>query len=287
MIFFLNYRRNIILTILSLFINANAYADRLVIKADRTIDSYWKTDKAKVLDNKNMTDALIKLKNKPNQNVQPKAPHDVANEITRLIIAELSSSDGVHIETALVALGASAGFSCQIAIREAFVKPGKITLDKAFVVVATRSGEKFYMGSLLNECIVTNKKSQNSVWGFVGGAVQSLEKPLPNIEEIFERTSATLGGVDFAKIDVIEKHLPHNSSEELLWKYWNVIRNTLIVNEQEPMFWPFIIGISAQQIIIQGKDIIDPTLASKLVMEAAIPMSKLDPGRIHEALLKE
>jgi len=34
-------------------------------------------------------------------------------------------------------------------------------------------------------------------------------------------------------------------------------------------------------LMVLGKDTIDPTLASKIVMEAAIAMSKIDPKRIH------
>lgn len=153
----------IIFKISFLMLCNNALADRPLINADRNAEGYWKTDRAKVLDNELMTAALVKVTSNTASKNTASNPQEVAGEITKLILAELSSENGVHVETALATLGASAGFSCQMAIREAFVKTGKVTLDKAFVVVGTKSGEIFYMGPLLNECLITNKEGQNSV----------------------------------------------------------------------------------------------------------------------------
>ncbi len=267
----------------------SASAQRPTVSDDRSVDGYWKTERAKFLDAPSVTESLRKILLSPDESVRksenPSDPETLARDISKLMIEELINEKGLHLETALAAIGASAGFSCQMAIREGLIRTGKIELEKAFVVVETKSGENFYMGGLLNECIVSGKQGQNSVWGYVGGAVQSLEKPLPDIVEIFERTSATVGGDDFGKFDVPDQNQPHNSSEELLWKYWNIVRNFLIFHGQEPMVWPFILGISAQQLITFGDDIIDPTLAGKIVMEAAIPMSKIDPIRVHQASL--
>ncbi|MCC3859941.1 hypothetical protein [Pseudemcibacter aquimaris] len=264
----------------------HANAERAIISHDRKADGFWKTERAKFLDDPIFNDKLLEAASNTSSKNEISTPQEASAKITQLILAELSSEKGVHIETALATLGALSGFSCQMAIREAFVKSGKISLDDAFVVVETNSNEKFYMGPLLNECIVSNKQGQHSVWGFIGGAVQSLEKPLPELEPIFARTSATIGGDEFAKFEVADKNQPHFPSEELLWKYWNITRNILMVNDQDPMFWPFILGISTQQIILQGKNAIDPSLAAKIAMEAAIPMSKIDPQRIHAASLE-
>ncbi|PCJ31003.1 MAG: hypothetical protein COA93_11565 [Alphaproteobacteria bacterium] len=266
----------------ALLLSKNTLADRLLINEDRNSKTYWQTDKAKLLDSPKMLEMLrsIDSKNKSNEEKIP-TPKEVAAQITQLILAEQSSPEGVHIETILTTLGAMAGFSCQMAIRDGFVADGKITLEQAFAEVKTKSGEIFYTGPFLNECLISNTEGQHSVWGFVGGAVQQLKKPLPNLKEIIMRVSSRIGYDDYGTPDLPEKNMPKKTSEELLWKYWNISRNTLIVNKQPHMFWPYIYGLSAQQLMVLGKDTIDPTLASKIVMEAAIAMSKIDPKRIH------
>ncbi len=273
-------KNSITLTLCMILLSNNALADRSITNEDRESKTYWQTDKARLLDSPEMLNALLAVNAKPDDKTIP-TPQEIASQITQLILAELSSPKGVHIETILTTLGAMAGFSCQMAIRDGFVASGKITLEKAFIEVKTKSGENFYMGPLLNECLVSNTKGQNSVWGFVGGAVKHLKKPLPNLKEIFIRTSSRVGHNDFGTPDLPKKNLPQKTSEKLLWKYWNISRNMLIMNKQPHMFWPYIFGLSAQQLMIQAKDIIDPTLASKIVMEAAIPMSKIDPKRIY------
>ncbi len=44
-----------------------------------------------------------------------------------------------------------------------------------------------------------------------------------------------------------------------------------------PMERPILLGLAAQQAIEMGKDVIPPAEAAKLVMECAVPMSKIGP----------
>ena len=76
--------------------------------------------------------------------------------------------------------------------------------------------------------------------------------------------------------------LPY-SPIELLDKYWNPVRNFLVVNVQSPSQWPLVIAHAAQSVIVMAKATIDPALAAKIVMESAIPMAKVSPARIHFA----
>ena len=58
-------------------------------------------------------------------------------------------------------------------------------------------------------------------------------------------------------------------------KFWNPIRNRLILTGHAPLVRPFVLGLVAQKLIIAAKDIIDPALAAKIVMEAAVPLANL------------
>ncbi|WP_417623267.1 hypothetical protein [Paremcibacter congregatus] len=273
----------------SLALGLPARAERALTLQDRSDPLYWQTDHARLLDSDPMRMVLQSLRataaKKGTENILP--PDEVSSQITNLLLAEQTRNEAIHIQTTLTTVGALSGFACQMAIRDGLIAEGKITLDKALVTVKTTNGETFFTGPFLNECLITDKKGQHSVWGFVGGAALHLGKPLPDVTGIFAHTGATIGQDSFGAPELPEQHLPQMSSEALLWKYWNIIRNTLVLNEQPPAQWPLIIGLSAQQLILESKDAIDPTIAAQIVMEAAVPMSHLDPARIHEASLSE
>jgi hypothetical protein len=259
--------------------------ERARVAADRTAEGFWHTDRARFLDSKDFHDALTKAVNGIAGSEQviksDKNAGAVADDILEILLAELASAQGVHIETALTTLGATAGFACQMAIRESLVASGKVSLKDAFIEIGTTNGETFYTGNLINGGLL--ETSHLSVWSLVAGVVQQEKKSLPDVTAIVKRTTASFGENDYGKPALPEKHLPRMTSEELLWKYWNVFRNTLVENRQEPNFWPLILAMAAQKIILQGKDVIDPTLAAQIVMEAAVPMSRIDPDRVYAA----
>jgi hypothetical protein len=46
----------------------------------------------------------------------------------------------------------------------------------------------------------------------------------------------------------------------------------------KPSDWPILFGVAIQEIIFASKDLIDPDLALRIVMESAVPMSKIYVG---------
>lgn len=250
-------------------------------------EKYWKTEKAIVLDSDVMVAKLVELGAAQSAAYKNAAEvRELPGEIKALILAELTDGKGVHVETALTALGSLAGFSCQMAIREDFVKSGKITLEQAFTTVGTADGQTYYMGDLLNEGLVATRKGNLSVWGIVAAAPHHLGKDLPDLMPIFKRTGATLGSDDFGVPDLPKRHMPDQMPIELLQKFWNVTRNQLVLAELAPSQWPYVISQAAQQLIMDGKDVLDPSLAARIVMEAAVPMSKVSPDQVPRATLE-
>ncbi len=76
-------------------------------------------------------------------------------------------------------------------------------------------------------------------------------------------------------------HQPLLPAESL--GYWSSTRNLQILYRVEPIHWGWTYALAAQKLIIQSKDILDPALGAKIVMEAAVPMSKLNPERVENA----
>ena len=85
----------------------------------------------------------------------------LASELVDWLQLELRRGRDIQQEAVLCALGALAGYAAQQAIRETLVKTGKLTLDQAFAVIETRSGEVFFFGELLNAVIVGKDSARN------------------------------------------------------------------------------------------------------------------------------
>src|SRR5262245_7753412 len=100
-----------------------------------------------------------------------------------LLLSGAKDQRGVHVETLMTMVGALAGFSAQHAIRETVVKPGRMpeTGDRdinaeAFVVVETKSGDKYYLGALLSSYLIPQNAplgpGQYTLWSFLAAGVK-------------------------------------------------------------------------------------------------------------------
>ncbi len=198
-----------------------------------------------------------------------------AKELVQILMNASKNDKGVHIDSLLGLIGSLAGFSCQMAIRESFVKTGKATLKQVVMEVGDKDGRKYYFGDLQNECLLTNKYS---VWVLVGGTAQHLGlKSLPDINEMVAYTSSVVGGEEFGKPRLPNgreiSDLPINYVKHV----WSRIIPTLNKFCSSPLEWPVMLGLTAQEIMTMGKDAIDAASALTIVMECAIPASKFDP----------
>jgi hypothetical protein len=256
-------------------------SDGAAAEAART----WHTDQVKILDSPDLINATVRvLKGALPGTNKTYDSQQVCDDLVQMLLAELKDQYGVHAETLLVTLGALAGFSVQMALRETLVKPGKMPEDKVFVIAKTKAGESFYLGDLSNEGLFGGKPGVYSVYALVaGGAQKAGAKQLPDIKDIAGYVASTLGLEKFGIPRVPAEHMPHARPVELLDKFWNPVRNFLVINVQAPLHWPLVLALATQKVIVMSKDTLDPALAAKLVMETATAMAKIDPGQIHHA----
>jgi hypothetical protein len=209
---------------------------------------------------------------------------DLSGGLLDWLSGELRRGKQLQPESVLCALGALAGYAAQQAIREAVVKPGKLTLDQAFVVIETRSGEVFFFGDLLNAVIVSKDGGKNgaretghaSIWkivseaGYEAGAIN-----LPDVTNMIKHCAATVGSQEFGIPRVPDAHMPDVLPREAVSRFWPAARRRL--TGVAPMSWPLHLAMAAHKLIVELKDAIRPDIAVQLVMEAAVPMSKIDP----------
>jgi hypothetical protein len=217
-------------------------------------------------------------------------PHDaaqVAEQILELVYAECAEAGGVHNGTVLTILGTLAGFAVQMAIREEFVKSGKLSMQNAFTTITTSDGSTYYFGDLLNEGLVQSQQGNPSVWTIVGAAAQRLgAKTLLDPKILFERVSRTVGSKDFGIQQLPPECMPAQRPIDLLDKFWNPVRNHLAASVSSPGQWPLVLALAAEHFMLKSKDVVEPGLAALTVMEAAVPMSRVDPRRVHRAYFR-
>ncbi|NOR71556.1 MAG: hypothetical protein GQ532_18030 [Methylomarinum sp.] len=161
-----------------------------------------------------------------------------------------------------------------MAFRDELVNSGKHQEKEVFTIIETTDGNNYYFGDLPNKPLV---EGQVSVWGLVADIIQHLQKPeLPDINTIFYHVANTVGDSQFGIPRIPDKHKPGDLPINYVASMWTVLLPVVVLFCDKPMERPILLGLAIQQVIEMGKDVIPPSMAAQLVMEGAIPMSKLD-----------
>lgn len=197
---------------------------------------------------------------------------EVAHNLWEAMLKTSKDARGVHAESYLCMLGSLAGYACQAGIRARNRLDGQRE-DLGLVVATTKDGGRFFFGDRLNAPLA---ESQHSVWGLAAGEAQSLGvTAMPDLKEIFEHVSHSLGTAQFGV-----PRLPPGSElgeppvNTLV--IWPNLLPTLEFYCAKPEEWPILMGIAVQHGLRTTKEVLKPELGLKLVMECAIPMSKVE-----------
>ena len=194
-------------------------------------------------------------------------------EILDRLLTVLKDEKGVHAESLFCALGSLAGYACQANLRAQAISKG-MDPNAPFIVVKAGDGKPYYFGDPLNQCLA---ESKFSVWSLSAGAAQHAgAKTLPDINEIFEHSTNALGSEQFG----IPRYPTENKAGDLPINYvkalWPLLLPIVKKLEQNPMLWPLLCAFAIQDAIEMTKGTISPEHALSIVMESAIPMSKVD-----------
>jgi hypothetical protein len=197
-----------------------------------------------------------------------------ARELVQRLFESLKDKRGVHGETLLAALGSLAGYACQVSVRTIHMEEHGLPENKAFVVVKTRDGNRYFFGDPLNRFLA---EDMYSVWSLAAGQAQRLGcVELPDIVEIATHVASTLGGPDFGVPRLPEHHRPRFMPVDFVKVIWPAMFP--VVQEFCPAaaVWPMLYALAIQQVMEMDRDAIDPCMALKLAMECAVPMSKIE-----------
>lgn len=185
------------------------------------------------------------------------------------LLNAMKNERGVHIESLLALLGSVGGFACQMSVRAQQSAP-------AFVVFEGADGHKYFFGDLINYPLA---EAPLSLYGIAGGGAQTAgATTFPDLKELFEYVTKSAGTPAFGIPRVPDAHKPSDMPINYVRSIWPKMPQILAQHCDSPDQWPIFFGLAIQQAIIMGKSAIDPQLALQIVMECAIPMSKINPA---------
>jgi hypothetical protein len=197
-----------------------------------------------------------------------------SRKIVQRLLEDLKDERGVHIESLLAALGSLAGYACQVSVRMLLIDGHGMPEEKAFVIVETQDGSRYFFGDPLNKLLA---EDAYSVWSLAASQAQHLGcATLPDIVEIFSHVASTLGGPDFGVPRVPENHRPRFMPVDYVKIVWPAMLPVVKNFCPAPALWPVLYGLAVQQVMELGKSAIDPCTALSIVAECAVPMSKID-----------
>lgn len=197
-----------------------------------------------------------------------------AKEITQILVDKYQTDEGIHLETLLTAISSLAGYACQASVRAEFVESENYAEEDIFVTAQGEDGKTYYFGDYLNHPLVDG---EYSIWSLVAGAAQHLgDTKLIDLNSIFEHVAETVGSPEFGVPRIPYEHMPSELPINYVKSLWEDLLPKVKVFCDSPFEWPILFGIAAQDIVLMGKDVIDSKTALTIIMESAVPMSKID-----------
>ena len=203
-------------------------------------------------------------------------PHIAAQIASRIILdkllALLKDDSGVHVESAFAMLGALAGYACQQSAVYALAHGDS---SHTVMVIDGADGKQYLFGDAINQPLA---EAPLSLWALLAGQAEHLgDHELPDLDAIIAHVSQSVGTPEFGKPRLPPGHdeirFTPQESLELLWQPF--VASLLQALEVPAADWLLACGLAIQELMAQGKNVLAPHLAATIVMECAVPMSKI------------
>lgn len=207
--------------------------------------------------------------------------HD-AEQIYYLVKDYLSLNGGFDLPSLFCALGALAGQSCLQRALTLYEPPENIHSAQALlaegslVPIGTENGQELFFGNLLNQPLY---ESKYSVWNAIHSYLKQLDRQWDlDVNEIFDYVVRSGGKDKFGMLRVPMPYMPRELPIFYLKQLWPKTTEALGKISTNKTDWPFILSgalLHAIDTHKQGSNKLHPALIAKIVMESAVPMSKV------------
>jgi hypothetical protein len=190
-----------------------------------------------------------------------------AEEVSRRLLQAMATDRGVHVESLLAVCGALAGHAWQARLRASALAAGQ-TEPEGLHVVATQNGSAYLVGEGLAQGLFNDRYS---TWGLAAAAAQQVGcTVLPDPMVLWRHGLDSLGQEAFGVPQVPSRHQPSPDSLQSLPSLWPALLPLAQRFCPDSAEWPVLFGLLAQQAITMGREVIDPCLALRIVMDTAI-----------------
>jgi hypothetical protein len=184
------------------------------------------------------------------------------------------------VPSMLNALGACAGFAAQVAVWRELVLPAKRNPGEFFVYAITKSRETFFFGEAINLFLFSMMPDRVSFLSLAAAALASASE-LFDISELASHVSLTLGTEGFGRPRACPSvHVPE-LPRRALTRTWGKAAH--ILRDRRPAEWPALLGAAAYNIVRANRKWLPPPVALRVLLEAAVPMSKLNPATVEQS----
>jgi len=202
-----------------------------------------------------------------------------ADELLGLLRSEYGEKGGrgeLHAPSFFSALGAILGFSVSHSIwKGGYLNRAILKYYRALLLpVKKEDGRTYWFGELINMLLVEATQGRVSAWTFIAEAVTKDGSALPDLMPIFRHVSATVGKPEFGIPALPPEHMPRELPMDVLRRLWPSARQIMERHQRPPKGLPIDLGWTAGR-AIDRTPTFPRALAARIIMEAAIPMSKL------------
>ncbi|ODV40997.1 hypothetical protein AWV79_02450 [Cupriavidus sp. UYMMa02A] len=179
----------------------------------------------------------------------------------------------------MVAIGACAGFSAQLAVWQALIQRLNRDPGDFLVHVNTKSNESFVYGESINQFLFVCPPDRLSFLSVAAGNLRS-DQELPDIRELAAHVMRTVGTEEFG----VPRYPAPDEIAELprmaLEKTFQIVAHYFQRDAYPTENWPALLGAIAFRIIDSKKHLLAPARAIRMLLESAVPMSKIDPSMV-------
>ena len=183
-----------------------------------------------------------------------------------------------HLPSLLNAIGACAGLAAQAAVWRELVIPTGCHPGDFFARLDPAGDGTLHYDSPAADHFLFGAGPDHL--GFLDLAACALTEAseLPDVHRIARHVATTMGSPEFGKPRLPSFVALDERPREALAGSW--MRMAAILAERRTGEWPALLGAAAYTIIRANQTALAPRLAVTILLEAAVPMSKLDPATV-------
>lgn len=205
-----------------------------------------------------------------------------ANDLVFAIFDIAKNDEGVHLEKAFGIVGSLAGFSCAIvaALRHDSSTDQEFG-KRTYSPVRTQNGETLYFGDFINEPLIEDKAS---FYRQIASRAATLGANKPfDLKDIFAHHAGLVGAPKYGKPRMPKGHILEQLPLDLVIEHWPDLLPILNRYDDAYAGWPISWGATGAQLMEMSKEVMPAQNALTIMMECALPMSKIGPSHLEQA----